>query len=292
MVFRPVAIKAGSAATFQNGMLVLTPVGDNGTKTDFFKEYTNNLLPGDNLTFAITLKNDSSERVNFYFWASDSDFANNENKKEMSDVLLSLIRLKIEMPDNTLLYEGPASGKGDSHIGASKIIGTGRADGIPLGWIESNSSKKMNITIQVPRDLGNEFQAAFAAVDWTFLCEVYEAPTPTTTPTNPPEGTPTPTPVTPIVTPSITPMPTPIEEEEVIDEVIDTIVDVNGEESEDDIPEGIIIIDDTNLGKLPQTGTLASISGNSNKISSVVFLLLVVCFILSFVKYKMKNSSN
>ncbi len=300
LIFRPININADSKATFQNGMLVLTPEGINGAKPDFFKEHTSNLLPGDTRTFAITLKNNSSERVKFYFWASDTDFASNENGKEVSDRLLSLIGLKIEMLDSSVIYLGPASGRGDSHAGASKIIGTGRADAIPLGWLESNTSKTMNITINVPTTLDNDYQGVLAAVDWTFLCEIYETPiTPTPPPTNPPVVTPTPTTpptitpeITPEVTPELTPEVTPealLEDDSSLEE--NEISEGDGGET-DETPEGIIIINDKDLGKLPQTGTVAGIVGNSSKISSVVFLLLVVCFILGYWKNKMKNTSN
>ena len=308
-VIQPMITKADSAATFQDSMLVLTPVGIDNANPDFFKEYANNLVPGDNITFAITLKNVSSERVKFYFWASDTDFSNDEISKEISDELLSLIRLKIDLIDDSTIYDGPASGKGDTYLGASKISGTGRADAIPLGTLESNTSTIMKINIQVPTTLGNEFQLALAAVDWTFLCEIYEdtTPPPTEPPTSPPTTPPTEPPTTPtpteVITPSITPIPTS-EEDETIDieedDVPEGTVEIEEEDvpegtveiEEDEIPEGIIVIDDDDLGKLPQTGTVSGMIGNTSQISTIVFLLLVVCFILGVIKNRMKNTSN
>lgn len=315
LVSNPLIVKADSSATFQNGMLVLTPEGVNGTKPDFFKEYTSNLLPGDSVKFAIKLKNDSSDKVKFYFWAADTDFKDNEKAKLISDVLLSKINLKIELIDsNTVIYDGPASGKGNGI--ADSIIGTGSGDGVSLGWLDSNSSMSMLITINIPTSLGNEYQGAVGAVDWVFLCEILEVPTtpptptssptePTTPPTNPstpptePTTEPTEpvTPTEPVSTPSVTPsivIPTP---------VISTIPDDDGEIVEipdddiplgidDETPSGVIVVDDSDLGKLPQTGTFASVVGNTKNIGWFVLLLLSICCTLSLIKNKRKNTSN
>jgi hypothetical protein len=285
-----------SAATFQNGMLVLTPEGVNGVKTDFFKEYTKNLIPGDEVTFAIKLNNISSERIRFYFWASDTDFGDNEEAKALSNDLLSLLSLKIELPNNEKpLYEGPANGKGNDTVGASKITGTGSSDAISLGWLEAGALSYLQVTITVPTGLGNNYKSSLAAVDWMFLCEIYEVPTtnpPTTDPptTNPPTTDP-PTTEPPIITPPIIPDLIPEEEVDNIDIEEDEIpegapdVDI----TDDGIPQGAIIVDDSNLGKLPQTGTLASIIGNSSGVGSIIFLFLIASSILVFVKSRMKK---
>lgn len=315
VVSNPLIVKADSAATFHNGMLVLTPEGVNGTKPDFFKEYTSNLLPGDSAKFAIKLKNDSSDKVKFYFWAAETDFKENEKAKLISDELLSKINLKIELIDsNTVIYDGPASGKGNGIT--DSIIGTGSGDGISLGWLDSNSSMSMYITINVPTSLGNEYQGAVGAVDWVFLCEILDVPTSPPTPTNPtvpttPPTTPTTPPTEPTViptepvtptnpesTPTVTPsivIPTPVisttpdDDTEIVDIPDD---DVPLDLEEDTTPSGVIVVDDSDLGKLPQTGTFASVVGNTKNIGWFVLVLLSVCCTLSLIKNKRKNTSN
>ncbi len=332
----PLTVNADSAATFHNGMLVLTPEGMNGTRPDFFKEYTSNLVPGDNTKFAIKLKNDSSEKVKFYFWASDTDFANNERAKLISDDLLSKINIKIELKDsNTIIYGGPANGKGSGLLDSSNIIGTGSEDAISLGWLDANTSTIMDITISVPTTLGNEYQGAVGAVDWMFLCEIYEVPTtevtppiepttppieptmPPTEPTTPPTepSTPPTEPVNPTeeVTPTVTPVITepsigisPTPGDDTFLDITDDDIPLNLEEGgsvnveeddtvnieEDSTPSGVIVVDDSDLGKLPQTGTFASVIGNSKNIGWFVLLILSGCFTLSLIKNKRKNTSN
>jgi hypothetical protein len=319
VVSNPLIVKADSAVNFHNGMLVLTPEGANGTKPDFFKKYTSNLLPGDSAKFAIQLKNDSSDKVKFYFWAADTDFENNDKAKLISDELVSKINLKIELIDsNGIIYDGPASGKGNGIT--DSIIGTGSGDGISLGWLDSNTSMSMYITINVPTSLGNEYQGAVGAVDWVFLCEILEVPTnpptptypptePTTPPTNPTNPTTPPTeptikltepvtPTNPVSTPTVTPstvVPTPVistipdDDTEIVDIPDD---DVPLDLEDDTTPSGVIVVDDRDLGKLPQTGTFASVVGNTKNIGWFVLLLLSVCCTLSLIKNKRKNTSN
>jgi hypothetical protein len=286
-----------SAATFQNNILALTPVGENGANPDFFKAYTKDLVPGDEVTFAIKLNNLSSQTMRFYFWASDTDFGNNLEAKALSDELLSLINIKIMLANNEVpIYDGPADGKGDGSSSTTKITGTGVSDAITLGWLSAGAQSFLQITISIPSNLGNEYQSLFAAVDWTFLSEIYEVPPSTDPPTTNPPSTDPPTtdpPTTdPPTLPPSTPEPNPegenieIEEDDIPEGSPDTgDIDI----AEDDIPQGDIIVDDSDLGKLPQTGTLAAIMGNSSGVSSVIFIVFLFYSTLMFIKSRRKE---
>lgn len=295
ILIEPMIAKADGAATFQNGMLVLTPEGIHGANPDFFKDYTKNLLPGDDITFTVQVKNNSSERVKFYFWAGDT-----ENGKVISDELLSLIHLRITRSDNRIiLYEGPAHGKGTGDPGSLEMIGTGAGDGIDLGWLNAGNNIGLNITISIPTSMGNEYQSEMASVDWTFLCEVYVPPT------NPPTDPPTDPPITPPTDPPITPPTESIPEGDIDIEEDDIPEGAPEDESllenipeedipDDSIPEGVIVVDDKDLGKLPQTGTLASVIGNSIGIGTGVLLICVLCILYinrEYIKKIIKKSS-
>lgn len=191
-----------NAVTFQDDLLVLKPEGINGANPDFFGAYTTNLIPGDEINLAIKLENASSEKIRFYFWASDTDFGDDMEAKEHSDRLLAEIDLQITLASsNELIYEGPANGKGDGTTGSKKITGTGSRDAISLGWLDAGDLTYLQVKINVPTHLGNEYQSLYSAVDWTFLCEIYDIP-PTEPPTEPPVTEP------PTTTPPVTEPPT------------------------------------------------------------------------------------
>lgn len=325
-----------SAVTFQNDLLVLKPEGINGANPDFFGAYTTNLIPGDEINLAIKLENASSEKIRFYFWASDTDFGNDEDAKEQSDRLLSEIEIQINLPSlDEPIYDGPANGKGDGTTGSKKITGTSASDAISLGWLDAGDITYLMVKINVPTNLGNEFQSLFGAVDWTFLCEVFEVtPTeppkePTVTPSEPPvTEQPTVTPViteppvteqptvTPVITeppvteePTITPVITeppitsPLEVEVSTNEVpggsptfnndviyMDIEDDgiplgiVEEEIEENEIPLGYIVVDNNQLGKLPQTGTFDGIKANSGTLGSAMIILLITSSVVVLIK--------
>jgi len=194
--------------TSPNGEWKLTaPViytADTGEEiTDLFGEITKNLLPGDVRNFTVKLTNNSDYTVLFTMKATPvtrdrEDGVNSDDltaggsfgdKTPMTaDDLLDVVTVTIKNPfnDDAVLYQGSMRGDGDGMYGAA---------GTPLGNVSAESSGYIDVTVNIPRELGNEYQNAFAAVEWVFIAE-YDIPVPTTTtaapteaPTDPPTTT-------------------------------------------------------------------------------------------------------
>jgi hypothetical protein len=173
-----------------------------GTATeimDLFGEVTKNLVPGDVREFTVKLtNNDAAGQVTFALYAEvmSGDSADALSAyfpgKTASDDLLDLIQLEIKNFDGSVLYSGPMGGDGlpttDSIYGSfNDRDGATVRRGKILGVVSAGSFGVLTIKLSVNENIGDAFQNALAAVEWTFLAEPYTAPV---LPVNPPAAQP------------------------------------------------------------------------------------------------------
>ena len=177
--------------------------------TDFFGEITKELMPGDTRTFSVRLTNNTAFTVEFFLraapvthdpatsfegetsddlTASGSDF--DDKSPLIGDALLDAVTLTILNPfaptGSPPLYEGAMRG---NSADPTSIYSRANVNGIALGYVGAHAVGLIQVTVDIPRELGDEYQDAFAAVEWIFYAQ-YDDTTPTPTPTL----TPTPTP--------------------------------------------------------------------------------------------------
>lgn len=174
-----IACAAVSASADQQGNVVYS--GDSGnfifqpgtdySVTDLFPELKN-LMPGDTATQTIQIRNDASKKVKIKIYmralGAHADSA----------ALLSQLQLLVEQNSDTVLFEAPADQTAQL------------TDWVYLGTMYSGGTIDLDVTINVPVELGNEFSNAVGYLDWEFMVE--ESPVEPTDPKPPQTGDETP----------------------------------------------------------------------------------------------------
>lgn len=140
--------------------------------TDLFDGFKG-VMPGDHLVQQVAVGNamgDTPARLYLKAEAPDARF----------DELLGSLALTVEQQDAGTLFDGPANEPG------------GLADWVYLGTVAPGDQATLLVTLDVPEELGNEFQKARGEVVWRFRAEEVpappEKPKPTITTTTPQTG--------------------------------------------------------------------------------------------------------
>ena len=128
--------------------------GSDWSDTDLFDNFEG-LMPGDKRTEEIQVRNASGDcdYVKIYLKAEAQE------DPEMADFLAQL-RMKVDN-NGTVIYE------------ASPDQTAGLTEYALLGAYNPGDSTTLNVVIEVPATLGNEYMHREGAVDWTFMAECY-----------------------------------------------------------------------------------------------------------------------
>ena len=133
-----------------NGLVIET-TGSGYTDTDLFGNFKN-VMPGDELTENITIKNNVSgfDYVKLYIVVTMADF---------------LSKLTMEV------YLVNADGTKQSIFSASPDQTAQLTDNVLLGTFAKGKSAKLEAVLTVPAGLGNEYAYRVGEVDWVFTVE-------------------------------------------------------------------------------------------------------------------------
>lgn len=130
------------------------------------------LLPGDVVGRSINLRNNSSDDLTFYLLAEPSEDYANADEMKISQELISLLNLKLELTTpagaTSVVYSGPLSG---DPKGAADTVGT-MVTPITLGRLSAQQSGVLHATVSVPTTLGNRYQNIAGKINWSFYCDV------------------------------------------------------------------------------------------------------------------------
>ncbi len=131
-------------------------------------------MPGDVQDQGVLLQNHSGDQLTFYLKANPSQLGDSD-ADESSQALLQQLKLEVRYHEvasdgeivrpGELIYQGPASGQWKT---------VSLRDYISLGTLDARKRAALQIGISVPTSLGNEYQNAMAAMDWSFYCVVNE----------------------------------------------------------------------------------------------------------------------
>lgn len=148
------AFAADSTVTYKGGAehFVVLP-GSDKSSTDLFDNFKN-MFPGDTRTEQIKVINDKDKNTDLKIYmrcvgaeAGSQDF-------------LSKLNISVKAKGgSSALYEGPADGKFPA------------SDWVFLGTAHYRADKTLNVTLEMPIELGNEYASQTGIVDWQFKVE-------------------------------------------------------------------------------------------------------------------------
>lgn len=138
------------------GEFVFFP-GSDKSLSDLFPNFKG-VMPGDSLEQKITVKNDASKdvKVNIYIRSLGA----HENSKEF----LSQLKLRVsKSEENQMAYMFDAAANETAQL----------KDWVLLGTLYSGGVVNLNVTLEVPVTMGNEFQNQIGYLDWEFKVEEF-----------------------------------------------------------------------------------------------------------------------
>ena len=138
------------------GNFVFEP-GSVHSLTDLFPNFKG-VMPGDTLTQKITVKNDADNKVKVKIYIRS--LGAHEDSKEF----LSQLGLKVQKSeDNEMAYMFDAAADETAQL----------TDWVCLGTLYSGGEVNLDVTLNVPTSLDNEFQNKIGYLDWEFMIEEF-----------------------------------------------------------------------------------------------------------------------
>ncbi len=138
------------------GNFVFEP-GSDHSLTDLFPNFKD-VMPGDNLTQKITVKNNANNKVKVKIYIRSL------GAHEDSVEFLSQLALKVKKSeDNKMAYMFDAKANETAQLDRWVCLGT----------LYSGGEVNLDVTLTVPVELDNEFQNKIGYLDWEFMIEEF-----------------------------------------------------------------------------------------------------------------------
>ena len=171
-----VSFQYGSGSTFK-----VTPGDENYTSTDLFGSEFKNVMPGDNLTQTITIKNNcyKYDYIKVYMKAvphsAESDLTYDRDKAEddgkRDDETVKSMKEFLSQMDMQIVVNGSKE-----IFDASPDETDGLTGYVRLATLNRFKTAELTVTLNVPIEMDNEFANRVGEVDWVFYVEGFNNP--------------------------------------------------------------------------------------------------------------------